>query len=108
MSSKISEPKNTKFDRFKGEPGGLVIVYEIEVYLTISMCLVYLTIQYVLQPFSNFFFFAGGRGTFSCHLQFPMVIAILTFLNTLNNFEVLLRYADSRTFQIKYYGSTVL
>ena len=62
MSSKISEPKNTKFDRFKGEPGGLVIVHEIEVYLTISMCLVYLTRQYVLQPFSNFFFFFGGGG----------------------------------------------
>ena len=37
----------------------------------------------------------GGWGTFSGHLQFPMVIAKMTFLNTMNNFEVLLRYADS-------------
>ena len=58
--------------------------------------LVYLTIQYVLQPFSNFFFFwGGGVRTFSCHLQFPMMMSLMIFLNTLNNFEVLLRYADS-------------
>ena len=58
--------------------------------------LVYLTIQYVLQPFSNFFGGeGGGGGTFSCHLQFPMVMSLMIFLNSLNNFEVLLRYADS-------------
>ena len=57
--------------------------------------LVYLTIQYVLQPFSNFFGGEGGVGTFSCHLQFPMVMSLMIFLNSLNNFEVLLRYADS-------------
>ena len=49
------------------------------------------------QPFSYVFFLGGGGGwgTFSGHLQFPMVIAKMTFLNTMNNFEVLLRYADS-------------
>ena len=32
LSSKTSEPKKAKFDRFKGEPRELVMVYEIEDY----------------------------------------------------------------------------
>ena len=32
LSSKTSEPKKAKFDRFKGEPRELVMVHEIEGY----------------------------------------------------------------------------
>ena len=56
LSSKTSEPKKAKFDRFKGEPRELVMVHEIQGYW----------FTWPFSMFSNhiltFFFFGGGGG----------------------------------------------